>query len=306
MNVLSLFDGMSGGQFALQKAGIPYDRYYSSEIDKYAIEITQKNFPNTIQLGSVTDLYNWTLPKIDLLLGGSPCQGFSCAGKGLNWDDPRSELFFWYVRALRELKPRWWLFENVASMRKDIRDAISYELGVEPIMIDSSLVSAQVRKRYYWTNIPNVTQPKDRGIFLKDIIENGHTEKDKSYAIDSSYYKGGALWYYLEKKRRQKIFKHPIFVIAQRGRYNKEGKVVQMFETGFRGKTNTLTTVKKDNLVGYVDKDLVRNLTPLECERLQTVPEGATAGVSNTQRYKMLGNGYTVDVIAHILKGIKN
>ena len=266
MNVLSLFDGMSCGQIALERLGVHVDNYFASEVDKYAMKITQKHFPDTHQLGDVISLYDWNLPKIDLLLGGSPCQGFSCAGKGLNWDDPRSQLFFWYIHAMKRFQPTWWLFENVASMRNDIRDAISYELGVEPIMIDSALVSAQSRKRYYWTNIPDITQPEDKGILLKDIIESGWVDRDKSYCIDANYFKGGSLKGYLEKSRRQQVFHQS----------------------------------EKRLMVLLSEKD-VRKLTPIECERLQTVDDNWTEGVSNTQRYKMLGNGWTVDVIAHIL-----
>jgi site-specific DNA-cytosine methylase len=260
MRVLSLFDGMSCGRIALERAGIDVDLYFASEIDKYAIQVVQNNYPYTIQLGNVEELQSCDLPKIDLLIGGSPCQGFSFAGKQLNFDDPRSKLFFEYVRLLRELKPKYFLLENV-KMRKESRDIISNELGVEPIEINSSLVSAQKRTRLYWTNIPNVTQPTDKGIKLKDVIEYGYADQDKSYCLDANYYKGGNLKSYFEKHRRQLVF-------------------------------------SDDDMKEY------RKLTPLECERLQTVPEGYTEGVSNTQRYKMLGNGWTVDVIAHIFKGL--
>jgi len=268
MNVLSLFDGMSCGRIALERAGIDVDNYFASEVDKWCIQITQKNYPDTVQLGDVISLYDWNLPKIDLLLGGSPCQGFSVARKGLNWEDPRSQLFFWYVHALKRFDPTWFIFENV-RMKKEIQDGISYELGVEPILIDSALVSAQSRKRLYWTNIPDITQPDNKGILLKDIIEDGFVDRDKSYCLDKTYYKGGNLANlrnYFEERRRQ----------------------IVLYES---------------------EKDLIENgnwrkLTPLECERLQTVPDNYTEGVSNTQRYKMLGNGWTVDVVAHILKQI--
>jgi len=171
MNVLSLFDGISCGQLALQRANIRVDNYFASEIDKYAIKIAMKNFPNTIQLGNIHDWMNWDLPKIDLLIGGSPCQGFSVAGQGLNFDDPRSALFFEYVDVLKHCKPTWFLLENV-KMKKEWVNIISGYLKVAPIEINSALVSAQNRKRLYWTNIPDVTQPEDKGILLKDIIEN--------------------------------------------------------------------------------------------------------------------------------------
>ena len=168
--VLSLFDGMSCGQIALNRAGISYGKYYASEIDKHAIKVTQHNYPNTIQLGSVTDIKCTDLPKIDLLIGGSPCQGFSFAGKGLNFDDPRSKLFFEFVRLLEETKPKYFLLENV-KMKQEFQDIISKQLGVKPILINSSLVSAQNRERLYWTNIPIQGLPNDKGLFLKDVIE---------------------------------------------------------------------------------------------------------------------------------------
>ncbi len=171
MNVLSLFDGMSCGQLALQRAGLDVDRYMASEIDKYGKQVTRKNFPNTIQLGDVCDVKGENLPPIDLLLGGSPCQGFSFAGKQLNFDDPRSALFFEYVRILKETKPKYFLLENV-RMKQEYQDVISEHLGVKPVMICSSLVSAQSRKRLYWTNIPGLIQPKDKGIKLKHILED--------------------------------------------------------------------------------------------------------------------------------------
>lgn len=269
MNVLSLFDGMSGGQLALQRANIPYTTYYASEVDKWAIQVTQRNFPATIQLGDIRDIDGTTLPKIDLLLGGSPCQGFSFAGKQLNFDDPRSVLFFEYVRILQETKPRYFLLENVIMVQKS-QDVISKYLGVEPIRIDSALVSAQLRKRLYWTNIPNVTLPDDKHIYLRDIIEFGEVDREKSYCIDANYYKGGNPRSYFVKGRRQLVFNH---------------------------KSHKRAQVRVD--------DSYRKLTVTEVERLQTVPEEYTSGVSNTQRYKMLGNGWTIDVIAHILKNMQ-
>ena len=163
MRVLSLFDGMSCGQIAINKLGIKDYTYYASEIDKYAISITQKNFPNTIQVGDITKLSGNEFSNIDLMLAGSPCQGFSFAGNQLAFDDPRSKLFFEFVRLLKKIKPKYFLLENV-RMKKEYLNIITQHLGVEPILINSSLLSAQSRQRYYWTNIPNVTQPKDKGI----------------------------------------------------------------------------------------------------------------------------------------------
>lgn len=280
MNVLSLFDGMSCGQIALKRLGAKVDNYYASEIDKYAIKVAKKNFPNTIHLGDVQQVMwpeSFDGHKIDLLIGGSPCQGFSFAGKQLNFDDPRSALFFEFVRLLKECKPKYFMLENV-RMKQEFQDIISSYLGVRPIMINSSLLSAQNRVRLYWTNIPNVTQPQDMGIVLKNILEDGFVDRDKAHCLDANYFKGGNLKSYFEKHRRQLVF-------------TKDG-ICHVGDADI-----------KDNVV-TVNNMYYRKLTPLECERLQTVPDGYTEGVSNTQRYKMLGNGWTVDVIAHIFKNI--
>lgn len=305
MKVLSLFDGMSCAQIALNKIGIKPEIYFSSEIDKFAIKVTQANYPETVQLGDIRKIKASELPKIDLLIGGSPCQGFSFAGKQLNFQDPRSKLFFEFVRILKEVKPKYFLLENV-KMKKEHEKVISEILGVDPIFINSALVSAQNRKRLYWSNIPGIKQPEDKKIFLKNIIENGVTEKDKSYCMDANYWKGGNLKSYFEKHRRQLIFQ-PVCT-PERGRRldptgskrdDKNGIVVRGYEVKPDGKTCALTTVLKDN---YITQDYkIRKLTPVECERLQTVPDNYTNHVSNTQRYKMLGNGFTVDVIKHIL-----
>ena len=368
MNVLSLFDGMSCGQQALNRLGIKYDNYYASELDKYAIQITQKNFPDTIQLGDVCGVVAKDLPKdIDLLLAGSPCQGFSFAGKQLAFDDPRSALFFEFIRLLRELKPKYFLLENV-RMKKEYLDVITEQVGgVEPILINSKLVSAQNRQRYYWTNIPNVTQPEDKGIVLRDVLETTpdnytlmsakfvnrqkNNKKGKGCLVDYTkekasnlsaveYVKNGRQGDYLAcdtygtpkqvgtavdinghdilKRVYSPDGKSPtlnahgggntepkVVTGAWRGRYNKDGSTTQKLELRRDDKTNSLTTVQKDNVV--VDNDTMnwRKLTPLECERLQTVDDNYTEGVSNTQRYKMLGNGWTIDVICHILNHIK-
>lgn len=181
MNVLSLFDGMSCGQIALNRSGIKYDQYFASEIDKWAIQVTQKNYPNTIQLGDVTKIKGSDLPKIDLLIGGSPCQGFSFIGKGLNFEDSRSKLFFEFVRILNETNPKYFLLENV-KMKKEWRGVITKEMGSEPIEICSSLFSAQRRKRLYWTNIQFDTTIQDKGIVLDDVID--HSIKERNYPFD--------------------------------------------------------------------------------------------------------------------------
>lgn len=308
MNVLSVFNGFSGARVALEKAGLHCDKYFSSEIDKYANQITHKNYPDTIDLGDVTKWrdWDWVLPEIDLLIGGSPCQGFSLAGKQLNFEDPRSKLFFEFVDILNYYKPKYFLLENV-KMKKEYQDVISDLLGVEPIEINSNLVSAQNRKRLYWTNIQGVSQPEDKGILLKDILEYGFVDGKKSYCIDASYYKGGNLKQYFEKHRRQLVFdnEHSGCIEVGKAAVNGHDFLKRVYSPC--GKSPTLTAVCGGNQERKiaVDSKHWRKLTPIECERLQTLPDNYTEGVSNTQRYKMLGNGFTVDVIAHILKGAK-
>ena len=537
MKVLSLFDGMSCGRIALDQLGIPVEKYYASEIDKYAIQVSQANYPDIIQVGDICDLDPKDYMDVDLMLGGSPCQGFSFAGKQLAFDDPRSALFFEFIRLLKAIKPKYFLLENV-RMKKEFLQVISEQVsacypeitfGIEPIFINSSLLSAQSRQRYYWTNIPNIQQPEDRGIVLKDILEDDFSsERDKAHCIDANYFKGASVEQYKKKHRRQlvnkpikvgmnveevKIRKHKVdekalqkllrsakkeskktikdiakecnvpltkaehwfrtdssfaipkdtvwiklkFVLgittnkfdksllefeyrdgvyestqrvysdqgksptltatnkeqmietrpkqvgvavdikghdqikrvyspdgksptvttcggghrepkvvtggAFRGRaYDKDGKRMdkngvsvanktkQMLELRQDSKSNAITTVGKDSVVvstkpnqinpskkasgkqpymqervfhkegkshaltrefasrthvGETDELTWRKLTPLECERLQTVPDNYTNHVSNTQRYKMLGNGWTVEVIKHIFKNME-
>ena len=302
MNVLSLFDGMSCGRIALDKAGIKVDKYYASEIDKYAIQVAKANYPDTIHLGDVRDISAASLGSIDLLIGGSPCQGFSFAGKRLNFDDPRSQLFFEYVRLLKELKPTYFLLENV-RMTKECEAVITDILGVEPVAINSNLVSAQNRYRLYWTNIP-FDVPADKGIMLKDILEDGIVDRDKSHRIDANYFKGGNLKSYFEKHRRQLVFSKDGLCHVGDADLSGNGYIKRVYHPD--GKAPTLTTMGGGHREPKVLTSDVswRKLTPLECERLQTVPEGYTNHVSNTQRYRMLGNGWTVDVVSHIFKSI--
>jgi len=344
VNVLSLFDGMSCGQIALKNLGIEVGKYYASEIDKYAMSIAKKNFPDIIHVGDVTKLDATNL-DIDLLIGGSPCQGFSFAGKQLKFDDPRSKLFFEFVRIKEETKPRWFLLENV-KMKQDAQDIITKYMGVKPIEINSSLLSAQSRKRLYWTNIPFDKDIEDKGILLKDILDTETNEAavpinernarhfrrtdQKGLCMTATMYKGAGNngctlvgmatdinGHDILKRIYSPDGKAPtlnsmgggnrepkvdITGGAFRGRYKDNGLTQQQLEVRNDGKTNTLTTVQKDNVV--VNQDRWRKLTVTECERLQTVPVGYTDGVSNTQRYKMLGNGWTVDVISHIFKGM--
>ena len=304
MNVLSLFDGMSCGQIALEKSGFQVDKYFASEIDKHAIKVAKANYPNTVHLGDVRDVRADDLPQIDLLIGGSPCQGFSFAGKQLNFDDPRSKLFWEYVRLLRELQPKYFLLENV-KMKQESMDVITEALGVEPIFINSSLVSAQNRQRYYWTNIPMDKLPDDKGIMLKDILEDGYVDRDKAHCIDANYFKGGNLKSYFEKHRRQLVFSDDGLCHVGDADLKGHGYVRRVYHPD--GKAPSLCAASGGNLEPktFISPDSWRKLTPLECERLQTVPEGYTAHVSNTQRYRMLGNGWTVDVITHILKGME-
>ncbi len=292
MNVLSLFDGMSCGQIALDRLGVKVDKYFASEIDKYAIKVAKANYPDTIHLGDVRDVKASDLPEIDLLIGGSPCQGFSFAGKHLNFDDPRSALFFEYVRLLKELKPKYFLLENV-RMKQDSQDIISEYLGVQPVAVNSNLVSAQNRYRLYWTNIP-FDIPSDKGIVLKDILED----------IDTNYSKGGNLKSYFEKHRRQLVFSEDGLCHVGDADLKGHGYNRRVYHPD--GKSPSLCAASGGNLEPKIIADSTswRKLTPIECERLQTVPDNYTNHVSNTQRYRMLGNGWTVDVITNILKGL--
>ena len=308
LNVLSCFDGISTGRLALERAGIPVRHYFSFEIDKWAIQTAQKNYPDTIQLGDVLEWDTWEFPRIDLLIGGSPCQGFSNVGAGLNFDDPRSALFFTFVKILETIRPKYFLLENV-KMKREWRDIITECMGVDPILINSSLVSAQNRERYYWTNIKGITQPEDKGLVLQDILEDGEADRDKSYAIDANYYKGGSLRLYTEKRRRQIIHlpSDPIHKSEKRlmvmvGHADIKGHDSVKRVYSHASKSPTLTGMGGGHQQPKVaiDGEHWRKLTPIECERLQTFPDNYTAGVSNTQRYKQLGNSWTVDVIAHI------
>lgn len=460
MIVLSLFDGISCGKVAFERAGIKIDKYYASEIDPYAIKVSKKNHPDIIHLGDVTKWREWDIPweKIDILIGGSPCQGFSVAGKKLNFDDPRSKLFFEYVDILNHIKKLnpnvKFLLENV-KMKKEWQDIISSYLGVEPIEINSALVSAQQRKRLYWTNIEGVSQPEDKGILLKDILESGIGWQDKSYCLTATY--KGAIFKDTVERHRRTMIAEPMRVGSFPNRkgeisksqgtriYSVDGKNVNLTANGggqgaktglyavpcyclseeyYKGgfdsnligmiennsecrngkqpsqqyrvyssqeksvcldtdkrkhyivpvdykihkgceikfskdkmrqgnkagskqgtyvylpnceKSNTIIAghAKDEMIFVKVDKGfagkpiyrvsegeitindkiypiklpdgdyIIRKLTPIECEHLQTLPDDYTAGISNTKRYTCLGNGWTVDVIAHIFKGLK-
>lgn len=291
MNVLSCFDGMSCGRIALERADIEVDNYYSSEIDKYAIQIANKNYPRdeVNRLGDIAKIKAESLPKIDLLIGGSPCQGFSFAGKQLNFEDERSKLFFEFVRLLKECKPKYFLLENV-KMKKEYQDVITSYLGVESILINSSVVSAQNRERLYWTNIPITSRICDKNIALKDILE---TDKNINY-IDSF----------------KNCVRKNIIGVNIHDFLKPSGFAQIPCTSGFQDhkigieKSPCLRAGNSFTLIETNNKG-IRTSTPIEWERLQTIPDNYTEGVSNTQRYKMLGNGWTVDVITHIFKGIR-
>ena len=283
INVLSLFDGISCGHIALDKAGIPINKYYASEIDKYAIKVTNKNYPETINLGDVTTVSGELFTeKIDLLIGGSPCQGFSQAGKMKNFDDPRSKLFWEYVRILQEVKPKYFLLENVV-MKQEWQDIISEALGVKPIMIDSSLTSAATRKRLYWTNIPGVGQPEDLGITFGDIRERD-VQEGSIYYTDK-----GIDWIRRHEKRTGKTLR----IIG-------DSDKMQMLEASMYKKYSS------QRFFGIDDTHGLRYITVTECERCMNVPDGYTDCCSNTQRYKQLGNGWEVNTITHIFRILKN
>ena len=293
MRVLSLFDGISCGMVALERAGIPVERYVAYEIDENAIKISKNNYPHIEHCGDVfTAKYNEG--EFDLLIGGSPCTYWSIAQNPNNREKTSSgmgwELFMQYVRALREVKPKYFLYENNASMSTDIKQEITKKLGVEPIIIDSALVSAQSRKRLYWTNIPNVAPPKNKHIVVDDIIDKN--AKGINF-IDKAIFN--------ENKIIAEKSDKPIKVgIINKGRqgeriYATNGKTVTMMAAaGGLGANTSL----------YMVGDVVRRLTVLEAERAQTLPDNYTVGISENQRYKAIGNGWTVDVIAHILSFI--
>lgn len=437
MRVLSLFDGISCGRVALTAANIPPNVYYASEVDKYAMTVAQANHPTTIQVGDVRVVRQMceagVFGKIDMLIGGSPCQNLSFAGKqkGLSTKEGveittleqykqlvsegfefegQSYLFWEYVWIRELLQPTWWLLENV-KMNKKWLQVFNDIMGVEGVLINSALVSAQNRQRYYWCNWP-VSQPEDRGILLRDVIEVGEVDREKSYCIDANYYKGGSLKNYMEKARRQIVLspeklgnvnpsgrgmngevygvdgKSPTLTTnkgegskialqtdearlmvrenvtgcrmvgrklnpetGKRDDYNTELTASQRIETREDGKAGCVTTVYKDSMVANTpvqinpDKSCggrqphmqdrvyhpdgksvalsatfsdrlnvgesvdcgitYRKLTPVECERLQGLPDQYTAHVSNSQRYKMLGNGWQVDTIIHIFECLK-
>jgi hypothetical protein len=297
INVLSLFDGMSCGQIALQKAGIKVNQYFASEIKTHAIKVTQHNFPNTIQLGSVLDVKASDLPKIDLLIGGSPCQDFSSANKeklGLN--GLKSGLFFEYLRLLNELKPKYFLLENVA-MDDYSYSAISDFVGTYPVDINSERVSGQLRQRSYWTNIGaesfdlfgirkcEIPQPKNRNISFQSQLDNGYTDRTKARCL-------------LESESR-----NPGSTYSSLRRYMIQGFINVIFKDKKTfEKYNKMN--EKEMCDNFINGD-IRKLNQNEMERLQTVPEGYTSILKRNEAACLLGDGWTVDVIAHIFSFLK-
>jgi DNA (cytosine-5)-methyltransferase 3A len=330
LKVLSLFDGIAGAKQALKELGIKIDSYYSSEIDKYAIQVAKNNHPDIIHIGDVKGVviendyifYNQNndlmknggsfKSNVDLLIGGSPCTDLSIAKKdrqGLSGE--RSSLFFEYVRILKEIKPKYFILENVASMSSNAKNEITNNLfGIEPTLINSSLLTAQQRKRYYWVGALQedgsykkieIKQPQDKGVVLKDIIESGNCWQEKSYSLTASY-DGAVFWNTLEKKQRT-IIAEPIRIgqINKGGQgdrvYSVEGKSVCLSANG--GGMGAKTGLYKIDLYGNY---IIRKLTPNECARLQGFPDNYHEGISNTQAYKCYGNSFTVSVIKHILQ----
>lgn len=298
MRVLSLFDGICCGHLALERAGIKIDSYDAYEIEKNAIKATETNFPDVVQHGDVTkEDFTKYQGKVDLIIGRSPCQGFSSSGKQLNFNDPRSKLFFEYVRAIKECQPKYFLLENVV-MKKEWQDIISSYLGVEPIEINSSLVSAQNRRRLYWTNIPNVTLPEDKNITLEDILED--IEFPNPAAIRG------------RRLNKATIVGRRLDENGHRKDTDKTIPITQCLEVRATNtdKSNCLTTVDKDNVLTPLSigrhPDAFKNNLPFryyttkEMCRLQTVPDDFLNMIPDSAARKALGNGWTVDVIAHI------
>ena len=347
MNVLSLFDGMSCGQIALERAGLKVNKYYASEIDKYAIKVTQSNYPNTVQLGDIINWRKWDIDwsSIDLVTGGFPCQAWSVAGKELGDKDKRGMLFWTMLDIIKTIlthNPKAkFLIENV-KMKKEFEEYITHHteqaLGkVDKYLINSSLVSAQNRQRYYWTNIEGIEQPKDKNITLNDIVIDGANSfiarmvgrrvnkegKREDYNINIPRVQRLEIKPELKSNNLSTVGKDNLLVFLgglPKGLRLKDGKYYSRnYREGYKiysigGKSAILTASSKGGPGGYSGlydikkSDIIyyRNLLPIECERLQTVPDNYTNYVSDTQRYKMLGNGWTVDVIMHILKNLKN
>ena len=351
MNVLSLFDGISCSMVALKRANIKINNFYASEIDSNAIKISKKNHPEIIHLGSVVGL---TPPNnIDLLIGGSPCQDLSIAKKGRQGlEGERSGLFYEYVRIMKECKPKYFILENVNSMSKESKAKITEIMGVEPIMINAALVSAQSRKRLFWTNILVKELPEDKNILLKDIlqpdaeVDKRMTSNSKAFCLDANYHKGSSAEHSIQKKVRTMVKIKPkgtefiqVGYFGDKNHCGVGGQALRVYDSNYKSSTLGISGAGliKIGHIGNTDgqanrvysdegksvclssnsggsgaktglyeiKENIRKLTPIECERLQGLPDNYTEGISNTQRYKCLGNAFNVDVILHILKYIE-
>ena len=293
INTLSCFDGISCGRVAAERAGLPIKKYFASEIEPHAEGVSKYNYPDIVRLGDINNYETWDLPKIDLLIGGSPCQDLSIAkANRTGLKGSRSGLFFKYVDCLERFTPKYFLLENNASMKKEDKDTISEILGVEPIMINSEFVSAQSRKRLYWTNIPGVEQPEDKGILLKDIILSGKVDRNKSLCLARRYAGFSGSQSYMCRRYFGKSFGQPVF----------------------EGDIEAIRKMWKENPYFESDERNIRQMYHIECERLQTLPDDYTkyeiSGdvVKETPtgiRYEMIGNAWTCDVIAHIFTYLK-
>ena len=302
MKVLSLFDGISCGQIALERAGIKVDNYYASEIKKHAIKVTMDNYPNTIQLGDVTKikyengvLYtengNFNVGKIDLLIGGSPCQDFSNANRNVTGlDGKKSSLFYEYLRLLKEINPTYFLLENV-KMKKEHEEMINEMMGVEPILIDSKLICGALRKRNYWTNIPNVQQPTDKNIKLNDVLDCGYCNMDKARTLceaDSRPSRTPVKMFHRYQKFNTVIFKDK--------KHYEDCK--KHYEENFKGLS------AKEIVYDGTIYDGIRYLNRHERERLQTLPHDYCRLLTDNEVAGVCGDGWTVDVIAHIFESL--
>ena len=303
INVLSLFDWMSCGMIALERAWIKVNKYFASEIDKYTTQVSKKNYSNIIRLWDVNNWRERDLWKIDLIIWWSPCQWFSFAGKQLAFDDPRSKLFFTMVDIINHYKPKYFLLENV-KMKKEYQDVITEYMWVQPIEINSALVSAQNRKRLYWTNIFWIQQPDDKWILLKDILEE---------EVEEKYYLSNEVFEKLKKYEsngRLEPLESKSRAITTMQWWHRQPKILSLYNNSEKTeKVNTLWSnsqcyTAKSWQILY-NHNRIRKLTPVECERLQTVPDNFTEWVSNSQRYKMLWNWRTVSVISHIFSYLK-
>jgi site-specific DNA-cytosine methylase len=296
MNILSLFDGISGARIALEKLNITITNYYASEIDKYAIQVSKKNYPDIIHIGDIKDIKATDLPKIDLIIGGSPCQDLSNAQKGLGLKGEKSRLFYEYIRLFKELKPKYFLLENVKNKWGDLMSEI---IGDKFIEINSSLFSAQSRPRYYWTNIEFPPLPKAhhketlKDIVVKDVDEKYYFKKDgldefikENLNFNKAPTKDGIV----------KLFDVPKSIINDNERQRRI----------YALNSKSPTILARADTTKIVIDQRIRKITPLECERLQNIPDNYTSSCSDAQRYKMIGNGFNINTIIHILKGLEN